>query len=530
MAPDIAHAREREQQLDDALAAYYEAIAAGQPVDREALLARHPELAAELTAFFAAEERMDRLMVPLRPAFGAKTANAIDDIFGQEHTVGDYELLDVLGQGGMGVVYKARQKSLNRLVALKMIRGDRLGLPGQAGRFRSEAEAVAALDHPNVVPIYEVGEWAGQRYFTMKLLEGGSVAQQLPRYLADQRGAVGLVLEIARAVQHAHDRGILHRDLKPSNILLDAASKPHVADFGLAKWTETDSSVTSTGILLGTPSYVAPEQTSGGLRPETAATDVYGLGAIMYVVLTGRPPFEGETPLDTLDQVRKDEPPGLRALNGSVGRDLETICLKCLVKDPQSRYPSARAVADELERYLRGEPIQAQRLSVVGRLARWCKQPERVHGAGFAMLVFAGAMMIYQVVGVLLVATGNTTMERPGDVLRANTGAMVCYYLPMLWWGFKTMKGRQFALWAGFLHCGFLFVVMTTAINVTILSFAEFGGAESETNFVLLIQTLIALWSGIITGVQAIGLVAYYANRGLFKKALRRAVAGRSAS
>ena len=329
MNRDTLQTAEREARLGDILAAWLEAVEAGPDAGRapfgwHAIQSSLPSLAE----FFASHKKLQSVAVPLRavakaatpsayPTNGSGTDGRRPPLGPENSTFGDYELLDVLGQGGMGIVYKARQKSLNRLVALKMIRADRLASTEQVRRIRNEAEAVAALDHPGVVPIYEVGECAGQPFFTMKLLEGGSLARgagfqpasadlrgsgvtQGNTSNTDPRSAARLVAHVALAVHHAHQRGILHRDLKPSNILLDGEGRPHVADFGLAKWLGGDSSLTDTGAVVGTPSYAAPEQASADARVITTAADIYGLGAILYTLLTGRPPFQGETPLHTL--------------------------------------------------------------------------------------------------------------------------------------------------------------------------------------------------------------------------------------
>ena len=287
---------------------------------------------------------------------------------------GDYELLKVLGEGGMGIVYKARQLSLNRSVAVKMIRAARFPSADEVRRFQNEAEAVARLDHPNIVPIFEVGQFEDQHYFSMKLIGGESLDKRLKEYVADPRRAAQLVAMIADAIHHAHQRGILHRDLKPANILIDPEGQPHVTDFGLAKRVEGDSDLTRSGAIMGTPAYMAPEQASGKLGVVTTVTDVYGLGAILFALLTGRAPFGGTTVLDTLEQVRERPPDSPRRLNPRVPRDLDVICLKCLAKDPARRYPSAQALADDLGCYLAGTPISARPTRVLERGWLWCRR------------------------------------------------------------------------------------------------------------------------------------------------------------
>ena len=254
---------------------------------------------------------------------------------------GDYELLEVIGRGGQGVVYRARQKSLNRTVALKVIGLGHWASDAHLKRFRREAEAAASLDHPGIVPIYEVGERDGSCYFSMKLIEGGQLDEVVRREPMPIRRTVELIAKVARTVHYAHDHSILHRDIKPGNILLDAKGEPHLTDFGLARLVETESTVTRTLEVLGTPSYMAPEQAVGNNDAVSSVTDVYGLGAVLYQLLTGHPPFAGGTTYETIKLLLDTEPRQPRLWNAKIDRDLSTICLKCLEKDPKRRYSSA---------------------------------------------------------------------------------------------------------------------------------------------------------------------------------------------
>jgi TolB-like protein/Tfp pilus assembly protein PilF len=287
---------------------------------------------------------------------------------------GDYELQEEIGRGGQGIVYRARQKSLNRTVALKIIALGHWATARHLKRFRLEAEAAASLNHPSIVPIHEVGERDGCCYFSMNLIEGGQLDEVVRREAISIRRAAELIAKLARTVHYAHEHGILHRDIKPGNILLDKEGEPHLTDFGLARLVETESTVTRTTEVLGTPSYMAPEQASGNNVALTSATDTYGLGAVLYHLLTGCPPFAGGTTYETVRLVLETDPRQPRLLNPKVNRDLSTICLKCLQKDPQRRYASALALAEDLERWLKHEPIQARRTGLFARGKKWVRR------------------------------------------------------------------------------------------------------------------------------------------------------------
>jgi serine/threonine protein kinase/Tfp pilus assembly protein PilF len=287
---------------------------------------------------------------------------------------GDYELLEEIGRGGQGVVYRARQKSLNRMVALKVIGLGQWATQAHLKRFRREAESAANLDHPCIVPIYDVGEREGSCYFSMKFIDGGQLDEVAKREPISIRNAAELITKLARTVHYAHEHGILHRDIKPGNILLDAKGEPHLTDFGLARLLETKSTVTHTMDVLGTPSYMAPEQASGHNEQLTSATDVYGLGAVFYQLLTGHPPFVGGTTYETVRLVLETEPRQPRLWNPKIDRELSTICLKCLEKDPKRRYSSALALAEDLEHWLKHEPIRAKRSGFFTHSRKWVRR------------------------------------------------------------------------------------------------------------------------------------------------------------
>jgi serine/threonine protein kinase len=409
MVAKIADPAEPERELDEVLATYLQAVDSGHAPERHELLTRYPNLALQLSAFFVAQDSVSRLTDPLRSTVGP----AAEESVLQEPTVpisegalpadsrlrsfGDYELLGLIGRGGMSVVYKARQKSLNRLVALKMIRADQLATAEDIRRFRREAETAAELDHPAAVPIYEVGQWDGEGldtpiiYFSMKLIDGHDLAswcRQAPDGV-DERRIARVLATAARALQHAHERGILHRDLKPSNVLLDREERVYVMDFGLATRLRREPSLTQTGALIGTPCYMPPEQ-AAGVKDLTPAADVYGLGATLYALLTGRPPFQGASVFDTIQSVKTSEPVPPRRHRPRVDPALEAICLKCLAKLPGERYASASALADDLEHWLAAQPTIAKPERWPGRVRRALRR----HRSKAAVVLTVAAAMV----------------------------------------------------------------------------------------------------------------------------------------
>src|SRR5438876_2802779 len=305
---------------------------------------------------------------------------------------GDYELLEEIGRGGQGVVYRARQKSLNRIVALKVIGLAHWATEAHVKRFRMEAEAAAHLDDPRIVPIYEIGERDGACYFSMKFIEGGQLDTITASEVMPLRKAAELMAKLARTVHYAHEHGILHRDIKPGNIMVDRKGEPHLTDFGLARLMETESTVTRTLEVLGTPSYMAPEQAAGNKARLTSATDVYGLGAVFYQLLTGHPPFAGGTTYQTVRMVLETEPRQPRLYNPKVDRDLATICLKCLEKVQERRYSSALALAEDLERWLKHEPIQARRTGLFTRGRKWLRRNPTSALAAASLTVLAAVV------------------------------------------------------------------------------------------------------------------------------------------
>lgn len=377
-----------DEHAADLLDAYLADLQAGKQPDRDALLQQKPELASVLNCLEALEQ--------MAPANGTLcesdsfpvAQSAADPALGLPRDFGPYELIREIGRGGMGVVYEAKQKGLDRSVAVKMILAGHLASPEIIRRFQSEAKAAARLHHSNIVHIHDVGQYLGQDFFAMEYIDGESLAERLKRGRPDFNEAVRIVATVARAVEHLHRQGIVHRDLKPSNILLDVDGSPFVTDFGLAKVFAEGTDMTATGIIAGTPSYMAPEQASGRRAEIGPLVDVYSLGAIFYELLTGTPPFHADSPLDTLMDVLSGDPPTPRSIDPRIPRGLELICLKCLAKEPTERYASAAALADDLDRFASGEPLAVRQPSIIQRFWSWTRRQPALASRLFALGLF----------------------------------------------------------------------------------------------------------------------------------------------
>uniref|UniRef100_UPI0013EC8DD7 serine/threonine-protein kinase n=1 Tax=Aquisphaera insulae TaxID=2712864 RepID=UPI0013EC8DD7 len=477
-----------DEQVCEVLAAYFEELEAGHGPDPRELIARHPEMESRLSEFFSARRMVSGLAKPDHERGFAATAIDAEPIAGRASSpfdgspsvdkaaaegyriLGDHLLLNAIKGGGMGLVYRAWHRSLRRVVAVKVVRSGQFATPAERRRFQAETEAVAALDHPNIVPIHDVGHDNGCDYYSMKFIEGSSLADRLGDFRDDPRGAARVVASVAQAIFHAHQRGVLHRDLKPSNILLDGDGQPYVTDFGLAK-RAGDPELTVTGEVLGSPPYMAPEQTAGTRGCTTVATDVYGLGAILYALLAGRPPFRAGSVIETIDLVRSQPPAPPRRINPLVDLDLQTICLKCLEKDPDSRYPSARELSNDLQRWLGGEPIRARAASLSRRAYLWCRHPDRQKQSAFLAFLIGLYLCVFCMFGMTLVGSGVTACPNPPLQLLLLSCWLVPGYLPVVLWSWLARRGRWWAFCLGLVQS----VVLLTVLSLFMLSLCSFG-------------------------------------------------------
>jgi serine/threonine-protein kinase len=364
----------QEQLLANVLAEMTDRALRGEAVDIEEACRHHPDLAKELRELWGTVMVANAAGTDASHSNGDPDLNEFDDTFQLPRRFGDYQLLDEIGRGGMGIVFRARQISLNRDVAVKMILRGPLASPSERDRFRAEAESAARLDHPGIVPVYEVGEVDGRPYFSMKYIEGETLSDRLLRGPMPARYAARLLAEVSRAIQYAHTCGVLHRDLKPSNVIIDQDGHTHLTDFGLAKRITDANALTRTGAVLGTPAYMSPEQAAGTAGMVGPASDVYGLGCILYHMLTGRPPFEAASPLDAVMKVIEQDPIPPRQIHPAADRDLEMVAVRCLQKPPDLRYESAEALADDLEAFLKNEPLAVRSGRFAHVIVRWFRE------------------------------------------------------------------------------------------------------------------------------------------------------------
>ena len=402
----------RSRLADAAVAEYLEAIERGAPPDLEEFLARHVDAGDALREFLADYQALECLSPRLAPATAASAHTTGRMPVGKyprlelPRVFGNFELLEEIARGGMGIVYKARQMKPGRTVALKMILAGQLASDADVERFYAEAQSVATLDHANIVPVFEVGNCDGHHYFSMGYVEGESLSERLARGPLMAREAATIIRDVAGAVHYAHQRGIVHRDLKPANILIDQDGRVRVTDFGLARRQTDETRLTHTGQLLGTPSFMPPEQIAGRAEDIGPAADVYSLGATLYAILTGRPPFQAASMAGTLRQVAEQEPVALRQLDVAIPRDLETIALKCLEKSPSRRYATAQSLADDLERFLTDRPIVARRSKQLERFVRWGRRNPLAAG-----LTAAVAALVIVALSVLAVSNAQIRRE-----------------------------------------------------------------------------------------------------------------------
>jgi len=468
---------------------------AGQQPNLEQAISDHPELADELREVWGAVMIADAVAARTESHTPSTESDTFPAPLELPARFGDYELLEEIGRGGMGIVYRAQQISLGRTVALKLILPGRLASEDDLERFRVEAEAAAQLDHPGIVPLYEVGTHDGQPFFSMKYVAGTTLARKLLAGPLDPRESARILAQVARAIEFAHDQGVLHRDLKPANILIDVAGRAYVTDFGLAKRIEGGATLTQTGAVLGTPSYMAPEQAAGGRGTLGPACDVFSLGAVLYATLAGRPPFYAQTPMETMFMLLEQDPPLPHVFNPKANRDLELISLRCLQKPQELRYPTCGALADDLEAALRGDPIAARSgkfSHVIARMFRETHHAAVLENWGLLWMWHAAVLLAMCLITNWLHWRGNPWGGFRDSVYPylALWGGGLMIWAPIFWavrhrGGPVTFVERQIAhIWGGSVISVVLLFVVESALGMPVLTLSPVLGLISGMVFI----------------------------------------------
>ena len=522
-----------ESALEDLVSLWQRRRTEGEPATPAELCRDRPELLPELERRIAVLERMAGLADATHETATLDTASSQQVARGPADwpEIPGYEILGELGRGAMGIVYKARHLRLNRVVALKMVQDSRCLHPENLVRFLSEAEAVAGVHHPHIAQIYDVGQINSRPYYTMESVEGGTLAQKIARAPQSARQAAHMVEMLARAAHAAHQCGIVHRDLKPANVLLAADGTPRITDFGLAKRIQSDSGLTQTGEILGTPGYMAPEQADGRNKNLGPLTDVYALGAILYEMLTGRPPFVGVTVLDVLDQVRKKEPLPFTRLRIRVPRDLETICQKCLQKEPRHRYASAEKLAEDLRRFQEGRPIVARPIGVLASVWLWAHRPERVTGAGVYAVAMGAVLILWALFGLASLGSRLLPQARPQEAVCYFVGLIGLVYCPLIFIGLSTIARKLSSLWLGLGFGCFWFAVTQAMAHEHLLDLNfDMAGIYSSVEVRSTTFTLLSFITLIGVLLYVAALLAYYSNRELMEEEKRTAEGGKGGS
>ena len=507
------------RELEEVLAEYLQDVEAGNTVDAEALAERYPAHRSELLDFIAIDQQFRERSKTNSEAFQRTILSGISQSAGSApaittplQKVGEYELLEEIDRGGMGVVFKAHHPTLRRTVAIKMLLAGAFASEEAERRFRREAAAAARLNHPGIVPVYDVGivdhtgPLHGQTWFAMALIEGTDLSRRIESELFDSISAAQLSTRIVEAIQYAHSKGVIHRDLKPANILLDKSNNPHITDFGLSRCNDdNETQLTAAGQIFGTPGYMSPEQAAGKNESVGPATDIYSLGAVMYCMLTGRPPFRASSTVATLQQVTHDAPAPPRLLNRTVDPDLESIILKCLEKDSADRYSTAEELKQDLERFLRGESVSAASINLVGYLGRVLassRNSEFLEGWSRALYAVSAIVLMFHVVMQFmpLTATQSTLVNAGkyvlllGVIWRARDGILT----PQ-----NPVERTIWSLWIGY-----ILTYLTTEIMVRIVKQPEFNlyAIMSLVSSVILLVLGGQLWGGcyVIGGLFAV--------------------------